>query len=113
MRRTEHASTSSGILDPVSPEQLYARLVRDLDGWTAAAVLEPGRLRASVPQPTGGRRTKIVVMTPEEWEVMVTVLHGSFESALDRVKQTLLAMGPEQGFAVHVDHALEPSTSAR
>src|SRR6478609_9025803 len=51
-------------------------------------------------------------MTLGEWNDMVTVLHGSFEAALERVKQTLLAKAPEQGFAVHVDHALDPSTSA-
>jgi hypothetical protein len=33
----------------------------------------------------------VIVMTPAEWEAMFTVAHGSFDSAFDRVKQTLLA----------------------
>lgn len=53
----------------------------------------------------------MVVITPAQWEDMSTVAHGSFESALDRVKRTLLAMKPHEGFAVYADYGLEPSTT--
>lgn len=88
----------------------YQRLVRDLDGWSSASELAPGRIRVSVPQAGGGRRTVVIVMTPAEWENMFTVAHGSFDSAFDRVKQTLLSLKPHEGFAVYVDYGLEPST---
>ena len=50
-------------------------------------------------------------MTPAEWENMFTVAHGSFDSAFDRVKQTLLSLKPHEGFAVYADYGLEPSTT--
>lgn len=53
----------------------------------------------------------VIVMTPDEWENMFTVAHGSFDSAFDRVKQMLLAMKPREGFAVYVDYGLEASTT--
>ncbi len=89
----------------------YRRLVRDLDGWSSASELAPGRIRVSVPRAGGGRRTVVVVVTPEQWESEVTVVHGGVESALDRLKQTLLSMEPHQGFAVYADHGWEPSTT--
>jgi hypothetical protein len=48
---------------------------------------------------------------PAEWENAFTVAHGSFDSAFDRVKQTLLSLEPHEGFAVYADYGLEPSTA--
>jgi hypothetical protein len=70
-----------------------------------------GRIRVSVPQAGGRRRTVVIVMTPAEWENMFTVAHGSFDSAFDRVKQTLLSLEPHEGLAVYADCGLEPSTA--
>ena len=61
--------------------EYYQRLVRDLDGWTSASQVAPGRIRVSVPQAGGGRRTVVIVMTPAEWDDMLSVAHGSFDSA--------------------------------
>ena len=94
----------------VDPAKCYKRLVRDLDGWSSASELAPGRIRVSVPQAGRGRRTVVIVMTPAEWENMFTVAHGSFDLAFDRVKQTLLSMKPHERFAVYADYGLEPST---
>ena len=91
--------------------QDFERLVRDLDGWTSASHPAPGRIRVSVPQAGHGHRTVTIVMTPAEWEDMSTVAHGSFESALDRVKQTLLACKPHERFAVYASYGLEPATA--
>jgi hypothetical protein len=46
-------------------------------------------------------------MTPAEWENMFTVAHGGFDSAFDRVKQTLLSMKPHERFAAYADYGLE------
>ncbi len=90
----------------------WKRLVRDLDGWSSAAEAAPGRIRVSVPQGPGrGRRTVVIIMTPEQWEEMYTVAWGSVDAAFDSVKQTLLAMQPHEGFAVYADYRLEPSTA--
>ena len=90
----------------------YERLVRDLDAWTSASQRAPGRIRVAVPQAGRGHRTVVIVMTPAEWEDMFTVAYGSFDSAVDRVKQTLLALKPHERFAVYADYRLEPSTAA-
>ena len=95
----------------VDTATFYNRLVRDLDGWSSASEMAPGRIRVSVPQSGRGRRTVVIVMTPAEWEDMFTVAHGSVDSALDRVKQTLLSMKPDERFAVYADYGLEPSTT--
>jgi len=91
--------------------QDYERLVRDLDSWTSASQPAPGRIRVSVPQAGHGHRTVTIVMTPAEWEDMSTIAYGSSDSALDRVKQTLLALKPRERFAVYADYGLEPSTA--
>lgn len=102
---------ASVILGDVDPAKYYKRLVRDLDGWSSAAELAPGRIRVSVPQAGRGRRTVVIVMTPGEWEDMFTVAHGSFDSAFDRLKRTLVSMKPHEGFAVYADYGLEPSAT--
>ncbi|WP_224276459.1 hypothetical protein [Nocardioides lacusdianchii] len=42
---------------------------------------------------------------------MFSVAHGSVDAAFDRVKQTLLALRPHEGFAVYSDYCLDPSTT--
>lgn len=87
----------------------YRRLIRDLDGWSSAVQVAPDRIRVTVPQPGRGSRRVTIVMTPEEWLDMWSVAHGRFESALDRVKEILLALRPDERFAVYSQYALEGS----
>ncbi|WP_231249780.1 hypothetical protein [Nocardioides furvisabuli] len=89
----------------------WRRLVRDLDRWSSASAVAPDRIRVLVTKEGGGQRPVVIVMTPEHWGDMIGVAHGSFESALDRVKQTLLALRPHEGFAVYTDYCLDPSTT--
>ncbi len=89
----------------------WSRLVRDLDGWSSASEAAPGRIRVLVPKAGGGRRPVVIVMAPEQWVDMFSVAHGSVDLAFDRVKQTLLALRPHEGFAVYADYRLEPSTT--
>jgi hypothetical protein len=95
----------------VDHAKYYKRLVRDLDGWSSASEIAPGRIRVSIPPRSGVSRRVVIVMTPAEWVDMFTVAHGSVDTAFDRVKQTLLAMKPHEGFAVYADYRLEPSTA--
>lgn len=92
-------------------EKYWRRLVRDLDGWSSASEVAPGRIRVVVPKDGGGRRPVTIVMTPEQWVDMFSVAHGSIDSAFDRVKQTLLALRPDEGFAVYSDCCLDPSAT--
>ena len=95
----------------MDPTKYWRRLVRDLDGWSSATEVAPGRIRVLVPKVGGGRRPVVIVMTPEQWVDMVSVAHGSVEPAFDRVKQTLLALRPHEGFAVYSDYCLDPSST--
>lgn len=92
--------------------KFWRRLVRDLHGWSSASEVAPGRIRVSVPKDGGGRRSVYVVMTAEQWDDMCSV-HGNGDGAVDRVKRTLLALRPDEGFAVYSDCSLEPSTADR
>ncbi len=89
----------------------WRRLVRDLDGWSSASEVAPGRIRVLVPKDCGGRRPVVIVMTPEQWVDMFSVAHGSVDAAFERVKQTLLALRPHEGFAVYSDYCLDPSAT--
>jgi hypothetical protein len=49
------------------------------------------------------------VITPDEWDDMVTVMWGDFDSALQDVERTLLTLQPNEHCAVYADYRLEPS----
>ena len=89
----------------------WRRLVRDLDGWSSASEVAPGRIRVLVPKDGGGAVPVVIVMTPEQWVDMFSVAHGSVDTAFDRVRQTLLELRPHEGFAVYSDYRLDPSTT--
>ncbi len=55
----------------------------------------------------------MVVMTPDEWDDMAGVMWGNFEDAVEDVKRTLLALLPQEGFAVYAPYRLYPSIEAR
>ena len=92
-------------------EDTWKRLVGSLDAWTWATETAPGRIEVSVPR-GGGSRHVLIVMTPDEWDDMASVMWGNYDDAVADVKRTLLALRPEEGFAVYSDYRLEPSTAA-
>ena len=95
----------------MEPEDNWKRLVGALDAWTWAAEIAPGRMEVSVPH-GGGSRHVLIVMTPDEWDAMAGVMWGNFDDAVEDAKRTLLALRPDEGFAVYSDYRLEPSTAA-
>jgi len=50
------------------------------------------------------------VMTPDQWADLTGPMWGSFEDALDDVKQTLTELRPEERFAVYSKYRLVGST---
>ena len=85
----------------------WTRLLRALDEWGSAVEVAPGRIEAAVP---GSGRRVVVVMTPEQWsEDVAGVGFGREREAIEYVKDTLLALGPDQSYAVYRDYRLEPS----
>ena len=53
----------------------------------------------------------MIVMTPDEWDDMAGVMWGNVDDAVAAVKRTLLALRPDEGFAVYADYRLEPSAT--
>jgi hypothetical protein len=88
----------------------WERLIESLDAWTWATETAPGRIAVSLPQ-GGVSRHVVIVMTPDEWDDMAGVMWGNFDDAVQDVKRTLLALQPEEGFAVYSEYRLEPSTA--
>ncbi|WP_193614608.1 hypothetical protein [Nocardioides lijunqiniae] len=86
-------------------------LVAALDDWTAASALSDRTIDVALPSDDGPGRRLMVVLTPDEWEDMTDVMWGSFEAAVEEVKQTLREMGADDAFAVYSQYRLVPSVS--
>lgn len=88
----------------------WNRLLDALDSWSAAAPIAPGRIEVSVPEDEA-RRDVVIVMTPDEWDEMTSVMWaGDFDAAVADVERTLLHLQPHERFAVYSHYGLEPST---
>lgn len=95
---------------PMGKPDEWERLIQQLDTWTSASEIAPGRIEVSVPH-EAGRRQVVVVMTADEWDDMVGV-RGSFDSALKEVKAALSQLRPDDAFAVYSQYRLCPSAEA-
>ena len=85
----------------------WTRLIVALDGWGSAAQVGPGRIAVTLP---GSGRRVVVVLTPEDWHEMWSVMWGNVDDAIADVRRALLGLQPHEGFAVYADHGLQPST---
>ena len=93
----------------VKYERLWERLIESLDDWTSATEARSGQIEVALPHSGIPARRVLIVITPDEWAEMVTVMWGDFDSALQDVKRTLLTLQPDEPFAVYADYRLEPS----
>ncbi|MFO6453342.1 MULTISPECIES: hypothetical protein [unclassified Aeromicrobium] len=71
--------------------------------------LGPGRLRVRFVDPTGSVRAVDILMTPDEWDDIATVVWGSDELAAAWVKQRILDTEPRHRYLVHSICDLIPS----
>jgi hypothetical protein len=92
-------------------ERSWYDLVAALDDWTAATVVTADTIEVALPAGDGPGRRVLVMVTPDEWDGMTGVMWGSFENAVEDVKQTLREMGESDGYAVCNLYRLVPSTS--
>jgi hypothetical protein len=89
-------------------ERLWERLVESLDAWTSASQVAPGRIEVALAG-AGPERRAVIVMTPDEWDEMATVMWGDFDDAVADVKRTLGRLRRGERFAVYEQYRLEPS----
>lgn len=90
----------------MSSERLWERLFQFLDGWSTAAEVEPGRIEVTVEHPDGSTRVVEILMTPDEWDDMVTVPWGDFDSAAREVRKTVLGLRDHERFLVYAQYEL-------
>ncbi|WP_193610142.1 hypothetical protein [Nocardioides lijunqiniae] len=95
----------------MDPERSWHELVAALDAWTTASAVTDRSIDVALPSDDGPGRRVLVMLTRDEWEDMTDVMWGSFEAAVDEVKQTLREMGADDAFAVYSQYRLVPSVS--
>lgn len=88
----------------------WGRLVAVLDAWTSASSSDVGRIEVALPQDGGGGQV-VIVMTPDEWDDMVSVRWGSFDDAVRDVLRTLRRLGPAEHYAVYSQYRLRGSAT--
>ena len=54
----------------------WERLLESLDTWGSATEVRPGRIELVVARPDGGGTRVEIVMTPEQWDDLVTIPFG-------------------------------------
>lgn len=92
----------------MTPLANWKLLVAALDDWATARVLAPGEIEVTFDQ-NGASRRVVIVMTPDEWEDMWSVMWGDFGAALDDVRSTLASLRSGENHAVFRQYRLEPS----
>ncbi len=89
-------------------ERLWERLLKFLASWAEATVLEPGRIELTVGSSTAPARKVQILMTPSQWDDMVTIPFGDFDAAAAWLKRTVLRP-PHEPFLVYDCYDLHPS----
>jgi hypothetical protein len=95
----------------VSYERLWQRLLEFLNGWAVATERSPGRIEVSVQNSDGSTKSVEIMMTPEEWDEMVTIPWGDFDSAAQEVQRAVLDVGHHDRFLVYGQFELVPSAT--
>jgi hypothetical protein len=86
--------------------KLWSELLNLLHSLGSAREVAPGRIHLKL-QATG--RDLEIVMTPEEWADMVSIVWGDVRDALSDVRLTALSVADGVRFLVYGDYRLEPS----
>src|SRR4051812_17122234 len=67
----------------VKYERLWERLIESLDDWTSATEARSGQIEVALPHSGIPARRPLIVITPDEWDDMVTVM---WRTALPQLK---------------------------
>jgi hypothetical protein len=95
----------------VKYERLWERLLEHIDTWASAREIGPGRIAVNWQHADGDRHTTELVMTPHEWDDMVTVVYGDFDQAAEKVRYSVLDLPAGQRYLVYRTYQLIPSDS--
>ena len=95
----------------VSYDRLWERLLDYLDGWSTATEVEPGRVEVAMENSNAPYRVVEILMTPHEWDDMVTIPWGDFDSAAQEVQKAVLRLPSQERFLIYRDYELVPSAT--
>lgn len=85
----------------------WRHLLEALNAWGTAVETAPGRI--AVTRPDG--RAATIVMTPFEYDEMLSIMALTPARGVEHVLQVLQALHPEERFAVYSDYRLDPSVT--
>lgn len=99
--------------------QVIRRVVEDLPGNTdireqgVQVMLEAAKSldATGLANPDGSSSVVEILMTRNEWDLMVTIPHGDFDLAAQAVRSTLLGLRDDERFLIFGDYELVPSTA--
>jgi hypothetical protein len=93
-------------------DEQWQRLIDFLNKWCTATAVEPGRIEVLLPMPGGHKRAATILMTPDQWDSMASVMSGSFDDAAQAVRRSLLTMRGKDRYLLFGDYQLTPSPTA-
>jgi hypothetical protein len=87
-------------------ERLWERLLAFLNSWGAATEVGPGRIEITLENPNGSTRGIQILMTPDEWDEMVTVPWGDFDAAAARDEEQVHRLADYEQFLIYEGYDL-------
>jgi hypothetical protein len=92
-------------------ERLWEQLLEFLNDWTTAVETWPGWIEVALGDQDGSPRVVTILMAHDEWDEMVSVPWGDFDSAAQEVRKALLGLRDPDRFLVYARYELVPSAS--
>lgn len=86
----------------------WGRLLAFLERHGPVTELESGRI---LWKPDRAGRQFEIILTPEEWNTMWSVLWGDVQGGYQDVLRSVDEAGPDERFLVYADYRLEPSST--
>jgi hypothetical protein len=90
-------------------EEQWQRLIEFLDSWCHVTDVASGHIEVLLPMPGGHERGVTILMTPDQWDDMASVMWGNFDDAAQAVRRSLLTLRGKDRYLVFGDYALNPS----
>ena len=88
-------------------ERLWKRLIESLDDWTSATEARSGQIEVALPHSGIPARRPLIVITPDEWDDMVTVM---WRTALPQLKAVVTRVAASLATAVIAPAGLVAAT---
>jgi hypothetical protein len=89
-------------------DEQWQRLIDYLDTWCTVTSATPGRIEVLLPRPGRLRGPAVILMTPDQWDDMASVMWGSLDEAAEDVRRSLEGL-IEWRYLLFGDYELNPS----